>query len=305
MAPSIKAVVRRVRRTLTDQQRSASQALRAEPDFIIIGAQKGGTTSLYASLINHPQISGASKKEVHFYDRSFAEGMGWYRAHFPLRAALTSSGRITGEATPDYLAYPYVPARIAATLPNVKLIALLRNPVTRAHSHFFMAQRKRGISQSPADALRAELAFLREQPLDRAGYERFMYDWLGKSGINDYPHDDQRQKSSAAINAAPYTYMTLLLRGLYYEQLRRWFEHFPREQFLLLKSEDFFADSAGVIARAVCPFLGIDPQPVPVDRGANFGKSQPLDPALKAELAAFFAPHNAKLYDLLGVDFGW
>ncbi|QTA90752.1 sulfotransferase domain-containing protein [Desulfonema magnum] len=111
--------------------------LRPLPNFILIGAQKSGTTSLYSYLIQHPRITPGYKKEVHFFDNPghFRKGMPWYRAHFP--AAFTQPGSfVTGEATPSYLCHPQVPERMYEAVPGVKLIVLLRNPVDRAYSQY-------------------------------------------------------------------------------------------------------------------------------------------------------------------------
>src|SRR5262245_43057221 len=122
--------------------RSANQALklyrrltarlRVVPDFIIIGTQRGGTTSLYNNLIKHPCIVPAFKKEVHCFDVNFRKGISWYQTHFPsyiekyLRKA-HAKDFVTGEASPYYMFHPHVPRRIAEMVPKVKLIALLRN----------------------------------------------------------------------------------------------------------------------------------------------------------------------------------
>ncbi|HEX9782521.1 MAG TPA: hypothetical protein VGA56_07280, partial [Opitutaceae bacterium] len=103
------------------------------PDFIILGAQKAGTTSLYAYLLEHPQVLPARKKEVHYFDLRYERGERWYRSHFPSQRAMQARGRslgnrvITGEATPYYLFYPRAPERVASVVPNAKFIVLLRD----------------------------------------------------------------------------------------------------------------------------------------------------------------------------------
>src|SRR5579863_6754349 len=123
--------------------RAASSRIRLLPDFMIIGTQKGGTTSLYNYLIDHPNISSIFKKEPHFFDFNFYKGVSWYRAHFPSLLEKYYSERvhgqkfITGEASPYYLYHPLVPQRIKETMPTAytKFIVLLRNPIDRAYSH--------------------------------------------------------------------------------------------------------------------------------------------------------------------------
>ncbi|WP_287276577.1 MULTISPECIES: sulfotransferase domain-containing protein [unclassified Okeania] len=119
------------------------------PSFIIIGAQKRGTTSLYNYMIEHPQILPASKKELHFFNwvskpgnRKKPEGVDWYLSQFP--TIPDGKNLITGEATPDYLVDPHTPQRMFNLVPDVKLIVLLRNPIDRAVSHY---HHNRGISK--------------------------------------------------------------------------------------------------------------------------------------------------------------
>ena len=116
---------------------------RVLPDFLIIGAQKSGTSSLYRYLAQHPQVRESVLKEVHYFDGgleagidTYALGEHWYRAHFPRRAAMAPGSR-TFEASPLYLLHPLAAERIAALMPQVKLVAILRNPTDRALSHYF------------------------------------------------------------------------------------------------------------------------------------------------------------------------
>ena len=116
------------------------------PSFIIAGTQKSGTTVLSALLSNHKRVSFAPKKEVHFFDRNKAYIKGkfnylqyfkaWNISNFP------SSPPIYGEATPFYVASKYSCKRIAKMIPNVKIIILLREPISRAYSEFHMKKRR-------------------------------------------------------------------------------------------------------------------------------------------------------------------
>src|SRR5687768_14227353 len=102
------------------------------PDFLIIGAQKCVTTYLYRTLVEHPLVLPALRKEVHFFDNGYRRGLAWYRGYFPVRAGAD----ISGEASPYYFFHPHAPRRIKECVPGVKLILLLRHPVMRAYSHF-------------------------------------------------------------------------------------------------------------------------------------------------------------------------
>ena len=105
------------------------------------GAQRSGTTSLYKALTCHPYVIPARVKEVHYFDKHFDEQSIWYQSHFPNRWALEPTHqhrvhKITGEATPDYMYYEEVPARVRGLLPDVRLVAILRDPAARAYSHY-------------------------------------------------------------------------------------------------------------------------------------------------------------------------
>ena len=118
--------------------RGTTNWIRLLPDFIIIGTQRGGTTSLYSYLASHPSVGPASTKEVHFFDNKYTKGLAWYRAHFPSAIEkyyaehIQKRKFITGESSPYYLFHPHVPKRVAKDVPHAKFIVLLRNPVDRA-----------------------------------------------------------------------------------------------------------------------------------------------------------------------------
>ena len=101
------------------------------PDFLIIGAQKCGTSSMFAYLNQHPQMKLPDVKEIHFFDLNYSNGLDWYTSHFP--PASLSHRMVTGEASPYYLFHPHVPERVRLHCPDVKLVVMLRNPVDRAY----------------------------------------------------------------------------------------------------------------------------------------------------------------------------
>ena len=239
------------------QERAAEGSL---PDFVVIGAQKGGTSFFYRLLIGHPLVRPAVVKEVHFFDRRFAKGPGWYWRCFPQPKRKNGRETITGEATPFYLFDPRVPERMAETVPEARLIALLRNPVDRAYSHYRM-QVRRGIEQrSFAEAVREEME--------------------GKEGHS------------------------YLARGLYAEQLARFSAFARRGRLLVLCSEDFFANRREVFHRAL-GFLGLPSTEPKLERPTNKERYAPMDTDTRRLLERFFEPHNRRLYDFLGRDFGW
>jgi Sulfotransferase domain len=273
LVPTLPPPARKVLRGVFRTYGLATADLRTLPDFLILGAQKAGTTALYTYLRWHPQISGPSFKEVSFFDRHYAEGERWYRAHLPIRRR-----GIVGEASPSYLFHPLAPQRVAQTLPGARLVALLRNPVERTFSHY----------QHELALGREQLSF--EDALARE-HERM-------DGELDRMLADARYFSYAWWN---YTYAA---RSRYAEQLERWFAAFPREQLLVLLTDDLAAESAGTYRR-VLEFLGVDAQGLdayPRIYERDYGA---MSAGTRARLEAEFAEPNRRLAELLGRDLPW
>ena len=262
----------------------ATARLRILPDFIIIGAQRSGTTSLFKYLAAHPAIYPATFKEVHFFDRFFNRGVGWYRSFFPIalqRWYVTQVQRrafVSGEATPYYLFHPRASERVAALLPHVKLIAILRNPIDRAYSQYYH-EVQRGLESASFEA-----ALQREREL--------------------------LDNEQAALQADPAYYSALhqnhayLARGRYVEQLRVWRQHFPREQLLVLQSEAFYADPADSVAQVV-DFLGLPSFHLREFKKYNEMQYAEMPAAVRVALQDYFHPYNQQLYAYLGVDWAW
>src|SRR5947207_13676717 len=227
LVPRVPEPARKVLRGTLRAYGHATVSLRPLPDFLILGAQKAGTTALYAYLRWHPQITGPSFKEVSFFDRHYARGERWYRAHMPVRR----SG-IVGEASPSYLFHPSAPERVARMLPGARLIALLRNPVDRAFSHY----------QHEVALGREELSF---------------EDALACEDERMVGEVERMPRDPAYFSHAWWNY-TYAARGRYAEQLERWFAAFPPEQLLVLLTDDLAADTPGTYRR-VLRFLRVDP----------------------------------------------
>lgn len=109
------------------------------PEFVIIGAQRSGTTTLFRHLSEHPSIFMPEEKELHYFDRNFNRGVDWYRDRF----AGAAPHQRTGEATPRYMSVPKAIDRMASVIPDALLVAILRDPVDRTYSQFWM-ERIRG-----------------------------------------------------------------------------------------------------------------------------------------------------------------
>src|SRR5918994_1595947 len=216
-------------RRLRSEYRTLTAPLRGLPSVLIIGAQKGGTTSLFNYLIQHPKVLPPVSKEIHYFDLQYARGHRWYRGCFPLARHL-QQGSVTLEASPYYLFHPLVARRAAELLPDVTVVALLRNPIDRALSHYHHEVR------GGREALSLEEALDREAERLAGEEERLV------SQPDYYSYNHHR-----------YAYTR---RGLYLEQLRRWEQHFPRSQMLIIQSERLFADPVGTTA-AVYRAMGV------------------------------------------------
>ena len=142
-------------RRLRADYRQLTAPLRGLPSVLIIGAQKGGTTSLFSYLVQHPDVLAPLTKEIHYFDLQYDREDKWYRGHFPFARRL-ERGAVTIDASPYYLPHPLVPARAAQLVPEAKLVAVLRDPVDRALSHYHHEVRAGRESLSFADAIDQE-----------------------------------------------------------------------------------------------------------------------------------------------------
>jgi Sulfotransferase domain len=252
----------------------ATSFARPLPEFLILGAQKAGTTALYAYLRWHPAITGPAWKEVSYFDRHYRRGVHWYRGQFPLRPG----DRLVGEASPGYLFHPLAPKRVKATVPEARLIVLLRDPVDRALSHY---HHEVALGREP---LTFEQAVEAEPERTRGEEERL----LREPDYFSHPWWD-------------YTY---LARGRYAEQLERWLAVFPREQVLVVASDDLAAAPAQTYARAL-EFLGASAHELDSYPRVYQQRYGEMRPDTRRRLAEYFAEPNRRLYELLGRDFGW
>lgn len=260
--------------------------LGALPNFFIIGAQRCGTTSLYNYLTQHLSIVAPSRKELHYFSYRYDRGINWYRSQFVTRVEkfLLEVSRdrrfITGEASPSYLYHPHAAKRLRKQFPEVQLIVLLRNPVDRAYSNY-KYNIKVGYEERSTPF---ETALCREHEEIAREHQRIL-----------------KEPSYYSFDHQMFSYVS---RGIYFEQLSRWLNYFPREQFLIIKSEELYADPAVIVSKAF-QFLGV-PDFKPKAYGKyNSTETKRMPTSTRERLEAFFQPYNQKLYELVGVDFGW
>lgn len=262
---------------------SITSSWRADPDFMVIGAQRAGTTSLFAGLCDHPQVLAPRQKELHRLDQK--NRSAWNaRVGMPtnrrIREASQSLGRraITGEATPMYLFHPDVPERAARLHPDAKLIVTLRHPSRRAWSHYKHSVRLGLETESFSRALALE-----EDRL--AG-------------------DDRRTHRGGPETLWPLRDWSYAARGRYTEQLECWLRYFPQEQLLVVFFEDLVSDTEAQLA-AIQRFLDLGE---PRLRLPWLNSAKRIDDDIEhgvESLALLAQDQRSGIIDLIGRDPGW
>lgn len=243
------------------------------PDFIIIGAQRSGTTSLYATLGQHPDIglsNGGELDEIHFFAniKRYKRSFHWYKAQFE------SNKKLVGEKSPMYLQHSLAPRRMKRVIKAPRLIVMLRNPIDRAYSNYRKAIAKGFVDGTFEEALEIE---------DKLSHPEYA-DWVKFWGSD-------------------YHLFGFKSRGYYAEQLKRWFEMFKRERFHIIRSEDFYKEPAEVV-KACFEFLEAEPVEVEIKHLQNLAY-QPMESKTRKQLAEHFKQKNEELYELLGRDMEW
>jgi hypothetical protein len=280
MARKKTGTIRIIKNHLTELVRGLNSFQRVLPDFLIIGAAKGGTTSLFNYLLEHPQMVAPLKKEVHYFDHHYGKGLKWYRMHFPTQKRMNEiQGSITGEASTYYLSHPLVPARVKELLPDVKLICMLRNPIDRALSNYNHMIRL-GIETETF-----ERAVELEEERTQGELEKL---------INN--------PSYYSFNHHHYSYLG---RGIYYKELKRWMEKFPLNKILLLNSEEFYTDPKKAFATTTDYLKLNNWEPASFQKYNSGGEYETISPQLREKLNNFFRPHNEALFELTGKRFNW
>ncbi len=271
MPPGLKSRLRPYKNRLLHKMARSSGVL---PDFIIIGGQKCGTTSLYRYLAQHPNVYSAKRKEIGYFNAMHEHDLGWYRAHFPNRLARFAIERIrkqkfiTGEADPAYILDPFALRAIKNTIPKVKIIILLRNPVDRAFSHY--------------------------QHSVRSGVEKFEFE-----KAIELEHQRISSQWEKMVNGKPYHGLTIyhyayLKTGHYGDQLEEVYRIFNPSRVLVLQSEIFFRQTQKEFDK-VLEFLGLPAEKVDIYKKHNKGDYGALDESLRGRLQRYFQPQLAKM----------
>lgn len=260
---------------------SATAPLRLEPSFLVIGGQRCGTTSIFNDLASHPGIVRPPvEKGTDYYTLHHARGRSWYRGHFPVaglarqRTRNEPGGPVAFEACTYYLFHPFAIERIAQDFPDIKLVAMLRDPVERAYSAY-KHEFARGFETEPD--------FQRALELEDSRLEG----------------EVERMRADSSYESHPHRHLSYRSRGQFAEQLERVFEHFSREQVLVMESEAYFENPAREY-RALLEFLGLSAGAMPRFEQHNARPSAPMTNEARKLLDAHFSPHDDRLADLLG-----
>lgn len=263
--------------TLRSLQSRVAGGERLLPGYLVVGTKRGGSTSLAEWITLHPQVGRSrSGKGTHYFDVNFGRGFRWYTSQFP---RLDEGYALVGESSPYYMFYPLSPQRIRASLPDVKIVMCLRDPVARAWSHHAY-EVARGHESEPF-----------ERALD-----------LEESRLAG---EEARIVADPTYRADHWRYHAYLRRGHYADQLRTFHDLFGPEQVLVVQSEALFADPHGQMDR-VFSFLGLQPhrsaQLEPRNANQPYGE---MPHETYARLVDYYTPLNDRLRMMPGVEFTW
>lgn len=259
---------------------------RSLPSFLIVGAQRCGTTSLTRTLSTHPAVFGPLvHREVHYFDCAYTRGIAWYRSNFPLTVRGRMAARAAGaplttfESSPYYMFHPLAPERIHRDLPGVKLLVLLRDPVERAYS---------------AHTHELELGYETE-PFERAiELESTRLEGEADRIVADptyYSHSHQHHSYCG--------------RGQYIDQIERLEKIFSRDRIHVLDSGDYFADPAPLYDELL-GFLDLPRAGLPEFKKQNARpRPAPMPSSVRTALVDHFRPYDERLAAWLGREPSW
>ncbi len=280
---SVTDVAKRVLRPGVAAAGTATGRWRVLPDFLVVGAQRCGTTSLHRALAAHPQVATPlAHKGVHYFDTSFTRSLAWYRGHFPTRVALRRKGpgpHLAFESSPYYMFHPAVPDRIARTLPGVRAVAVLRDPVERAYSQY-----THELARGFEDVTTFEEALELEPERLRGEQERL----VREAGYTSFAHQHQGYAA----------------RSEYGVQLERLHAALGRDRVLVLDFEDLAGDPETVLA-TVQDFLGLAPHPAVTMGHHNPRPRSELGPATAAALRERLTGSDEIVSRYLGKEPSW
>ena len=251
--------------------------LRLRPSFIIVGAQRAGTTTLYRVLEQHPAVARPTvNKGIAYFDLKHERGLRWYRGHFPIRwRARRRHGPdvVTFESSGYYLFHPLAAERIARELPDVKVVVMVREPVERAYS-----------------AHRHELA---------RGYESEEFEEAVNLEQERTAGEVERIIADPAYESFHHRHHSYLARSRYSEQIERFVAELGPDRVHIVDADAFFLDPVAEF-EPLRSWLGLPAwQPENVERW-NARPRSPMSPELRERLDRYFEPYDARLAELMG-----
>ena len=278
------AVKRVTRSVLVTVSRPTYQA-RMLPGFLIVGAARCGTTSMFRALSQHPAVFTAMRqKEVHYFDNKYDRGPAWYQSHFPLAARARVAARAAGaapvafESGPYYMFHPHAADRIRRDLPGVKLLVMLRDPVERARS---------------AHSYSVNL-----------GYETEPFERALELEASRLEGETERMVADPSYASQSHRHHSYRVRGQYAEQLEHLERIFGRERIHVLDSDDFFADPEPAYD-SVLEFLGLPHRGYPAFGRHNARPRSAMAPTVRAALEEHYRPYDERLVSWLGREPSW
>lgn len=268
-----------------------------KPDFMIIGAQKCGTTSLYSYLDGLPAFSGSNPKEVHYFDRedNFRRGRRWYESRFLKKIG---EKQLFFEASPTYLCREKVPERLKAYDPHLKFVLILREPISRAYSAWNMYRQWSEEGVVPWGIANDQYG-RDESPIYRVFFKN------GCPSFSDYIHLEMELIEKSDTEEEP----SLIRRGLYKQQIERYVELFGWDKVLVLGFNELKNDSESVI-RKCHEFLGVSYQAQGAATGEKEIKNKRSYPSKISSpdleiLQKFYEQPNQELFNYLGYQPDW
>ncbi|MGI8755457.1 MAG: sulfotransferase [Acidimicrobiales bacterium] len=266
----------------------ATARWRPGPDLLVVGAKRGGTTSLWHYLDGHPGMLPTFPRAEHikgtyYFDEEWHRGERWYRSHFPTVASRVLARRRLGyeprsfEASPYYLFHPHAPTRARQVVPDALVVAVLRDPVERAFSHW-KERRNHTEDLSFADALAAE-------PARTAG-------------------EEARMRADPGVVSMAHRHQSYVAQSRYAPMLERWFEAFGPDQVLVAAAEDFYADPQ-VLTDEITRRLGLAPHDLGTPEPLNAEPSADMDGAIRRRLTDELADDIRAVERLLGRPMPW
>lgn len=280
---ALRRMGRRAHDRAHDEFGAMTERLRLRPRFMMIGAQRCGTTSLFRMLEAHPQAMPAYRKGVNYFDLNYFRGMSWYHGHFPVasrarRIAGSFGEPVAFEASGYYIYHPFALERMAKDLPRMQLLVMLRDPIERAFS-----------------AYKHEYA---------RGYEQETFEKALELEDRRLAGEVDRMREDISYESFSHRHHSYRHRGHYAEQLERVFEHFPRSQVHVIESEAYFEEPEREYSELL-RFLDLRPFQPREFRKLNARPGTPMSPETRRSLENYYATHNRRLAELLGRSPRW